>query len=270
MYDFDWTLPFTLGMNMETLIFALNVCIPLVYFLNFFSLLSRLRKFDKSAPYYSFVKGLVYFFFFYGLGDLVFLWYDFFYTDFEFIDPLAVLAGTIPSPPNEALQIWKVGILLQNVGLVLMLNELRGKVFQTKLMNWLPIVWEVIGISFMISLGLVAIPWISENAFFVAEINFLFNFTWSISLPLTYFYIYKNAAGSVKKYAFILFINFILYGLAWGFRTRLAVAWMPAIFWYLVPTPFTYAFDWLLRGAVITITLLFVLYAYRKLLESFD
>jgi hypothetical protein len=267
-YDIDWILPFSLGINLETLALVLNIGIPIIYFLNFGFLYGRLKKFDSSAPYYAFVKSLVYFFFFYGLGALFFVWYDFFYMNFESPDPIAVFNGEIDTPPNQVLQLWKIGILLQNIGLVLMINELRGKIFTGKWKNWLPIIWEAVGISFLITLGLVSIPIISENAYFIGEINFLFNFTWSITLPLTYGYIYKHAPGNLRKYAFMLFFCFLMYGIAWGFRTRFAVSIGIDVFSSLDPNPMNYTLIWIIRSSLIIINLGMVLYAYRHILDT--
>jgi hypothetical protein len=265
MYDFAPTLPFLLGINLDTIAFILNLGIPLLYFACFAFLFIKLRGFDASAPYHAFIKALVYFFFFYGLGAMYFLWYDFFFMDFTSPNPIAVFEGTLAAPQNEVIHYWKIGILLQNIGLFLMLKELRGRILKGKFQN-LPIVWEIIGIAMLVLWGWVPIP----NAYYWAEINFLFNFSWSIALPLTYGYIYKNSAGNLAKYAKILYICFLTYGIAWGFRTRFAVHIGILIFSGLDPNPMTYPLIWLIRAVLIDFSLIMVLYAYNRLLKSFD
>ena len=265
MYDFSLDLPFTFGNNLETIAFILNIGIPIFYFANFLFLFIKLRSFDKNQPFYKFVKSLVYFFLFYGAGAVYFVWFDFFYMDFQCPFPIAVLLGLEVSPPLEAINLWKIGILLQNIGLLLMLNELRGKVFKSKFMNRAPIIWELIGIPILLLWGYLPI----EAAYFWAEVNFLFNFTWSVLLPVTYGYIFKNAAGNLRKYAGMLFICFLAYGLSWGFRTRFAVEMGIAIFSGIVPNPMSYTLIWLIRAAIMDASLLLVLHAYRKLLATF-
>jgi len=272
-------LPFALGNNFETIIFAFNLGIPAVYFLNFIFLYYKLRNFGKDAPFYHFVRSLVFFFFFYGLGSIFFIYYDFFYMQFESPDPIAIFYGTqaVPANLNQILQMWKIGILLQNIGLLLMLNALRGKILApkddkviSKLKLLIPVVWQIIGISLLLIWGIIDIPGLSiKDYYYFAEINFLFNFSWSISLPLTYGYIYKISAGTVRKCAFILFLFFISYGLAWGFRTRFAVYLGIPLFAWLDPNPMNYHLIWLIRAVAIDISLLMVFVAYRKLLKSF-
>jgi hypothetical protein len=267
MYDFNLDLPFTLGDNIETITFILNIGIPIFYLANFLFLFLKLRKFDKDQPFYKFVKSLVYFFLFYGAGAIYFVWFDFFYMDFTSPPPISVLLGVVPSPPLEAINMWKIGILLQNIGLILMLNELRGKVFKSKFMNRAPIIWELIGIPVLLLWGYLPVP--IETSYFLAEVNFLFNFTWSVCLPITYGYIFKNAAGNLRKYAGMLFICLLAYGLSWGFRTRFAVEMGIAIFAGLDPNPVNYTLIWLIRAAIMDVSLLLVLHAYRKLLATF-
>lgn len=265
MYDFNFELPFSLGLNLETIAFVLNIGIPIIYLANFVFLFIKLRSMDKDAPFYTFIKSIVYFFLFYGLGALYFVWFDFFYMDFTSPNPIDIFFGTVDSPPIEVVHMWKIGILLQNVGLLLMVHQLRKKVFKGK-KQYIPIIWEAIGITSIILIGFIPIP----NPYFWAEVNFLFNFAWSISLPLTYGYIYKNAAGKMKKYAFILFLCFMIYGLAWGFRTRFAVYLFIAIFSGLGSlNPFTYEIIWTIRALAIVINLGLVLGAYQKLMKEF-
>ncbi|MHA1284232.1 MAG: hypothetical protein ACTSVV_02095 [Promethearchaeota archaeon] len=272
MYDYDLELPFKLGMNVETIAFILNIGIPVIYFANFFFLLSKLKGMDKDAPFYTFIKSLVFFFFFYGLGAIFFVWYDFYYMDFKSPNPIFVWYGTEKAPPMEVIQLWKIGILLTTVGLLFMVNQLRKRIFQKKFYKTLPIIWEAIGIPLLILLGYVYIPIIGDCPYFYAEILFLFIFTWSISLPLTYSYIWKNAAGKMKRYAFILFICFIIYGIAWGFRTRLAV-WLSIAMFSVAAPPFNVIADyhviWIIRASGMVVNLALVLYAYRKLLKEF-
>ncbi|MHA1293197.1 MAG: hypothetical protein ACTSQJ_11055 [Promethearchaeota archaeon] len=275
MYDIDFTIPFELGLNIETIALILNIGIPIIYFANFVFLVAKLHGMDKDAPFYAFIKSLVFFFFFYGLGAVFLLWYDFFYMDFKCPNPIYIWWNIEPVPPIMVLHLWKIGILLTNIGLLLMLFELRKKIFKKKIFIWLPIIWELIGISLILSIGFISIPMIIETpaqAFFWAEIFFLFSFTWSISLPLTYSYVWKNAAGKMKKYAFILFLCFINYGIAWGFRTRFAV-WMAIAIISTLPPPFnilaSYEFIWAVRAGLIILNLSLVLYAYRKLLKEF-
>ena len=78
-------LPFEIGFDIKTLALMFNIGIPIVYFVNFFFMLSKLGKLDKDAPFYPFIKSLVWFFLFYGIGALYFVWYDFFYMEFKFI-----------------------------------------------------------------------------------------------------------------------------------------------------------------------------------------
>ncbi|TFF95134.1 MAG: hypothetical protein EU544_03405 [Promethearchaeota archaeon] len=272
MYDYDLELPFELGLNLETIAFVLNIGIPVLYFANFIFLSLKLKGMDKNAPFYSFIKSLVYFFFFYGLGAVFFVWYDFFYMDFISPNPIFAWWGEIEAPPIEVVNLWKIGILLTAVGLLFMVNQLRHRIFQKKFYKILPIIWEAIGIPLIILIGFVPIPILGEHPYFYAEILFLFVFTWSISLPLTYSYIWKNAAGKMKRYALILFVCFIAYGIAWGFRTRFAV-WMGTAIMSLTPPPFdilsTYPMIWTIRAALIVLNLALVLYAYKKLLETF-
>ncbi len=262
LYDFTFELPFTVGMNLETLSFVINLSIPIVYFLLFGFMLKKFRGFEKTAPYYSFVKSLVYFFFFYGLGGLWFLYYDFFYMGFTSPNPIAVFQGNAMAPPSIVTQLWIVGVLLQNIGLFLMLNQLRGKVFQKRFWNIMPLVWELAGITSLIIIGFV-IPMNPADVYFWAEVNFLFNFTWSISLPLTYGVVYKSAAGQLRRYAFVLFVCFLIYGVSWGFRTRFAVYLTIAI----IPS-LTYPLIWTVRAFCMVISLILVLFAYQKLLKS--
>ncbi|MBD3350093.1 MAG: hypothetical protein GF364_01245 [Candidatus Lokiarchaeota archaeon] len=276
MFDFSWDLSFSFGLNVETLALIFNIGIPILYLANFAFLYKRLRGFKKDAPFYDFVKSLVYFFFFYGLGALFFVWYDFFYMDFASPSPLFRNLGQFdPVGFTEPLtfqmiHIWKIGILLQNVGLLLMLNQLRGKVLKGKIKNILPIVWQFIGITSMVLLGFVFLTDDVGEAYFWAEINYLFNFVWSISLPLTYRFIMKQSAGNLKKYAGILYRCLIVYGLAWGFRTRFAVHLFWRLFgWLGDANPFTFRMLWLIRAILIVLNLALVLVAYRKLLESF-
>lgn len=278
MYDFDIDLPFTLGFNLESLPFFLNIAIPIIYFANFIFLVTKLRKMEKDAPFYAFIKSLVYFFFFYGLGAAYFVWYDFFYMDFTCPNPIDVLFYTIEAPPGEVIYMWMIGNLLQNIGLVLMIIQLRKRVFKGKFRQNLPLFWEAIGIGFTIFcyinffLSLVQIPFISDMPYFWIEMLFLFNFAWSITLPLTYSYIWKNAAGNIKRYAFILFICFIIYGITWGLRARTAVYLLVAMFQWvtLFGLPLlSFEFIWLLRAGSIVLNLSLVLYGYRKLLKEF-
>ncbi len=262
LYDFSFELPFTFGANLETINFIMNLCIPVCYFLLFAFMWKKFRGFDKSAPYYSFVKSLVYFFFFYGLGGTWFLWYDFFYMDFTSPNPIAVFQGLVLVPPLEVTQLWIVGVLLQNTGLFLMLNQLRGKVFQSKFWNIMPLVWELGGITSIILLGWV-IPLNPADIYFWAEVNFLFNFTWSVSLPLTYGVVYKSSAGHLRRYALILLVCFLSYGISWGFRTRFAVHLTIVI----IPT-LTYTIIWVVRSSFMVISLVLVLVAYERLLKS--
>jgi len=233
----------------------------------------KLHGMDKDAPFYSFIRSLVYFFFFYGLGALFFVWYDFYYMDFTCPNPIFVWWGQEPAPPIEAVHLWKIGILLTTVGLLIMVLQLRKKIFKKKIYYWLPIAWEIIGISMILLIGFVPLPIIGDDPYFYSEIIFLFIFTWSISLPLTYSYIWKNAAGKMRRYAFILFFCFIMYGIFWGFRTRFAVHMTIAMFSMVPFFPFnlftTYEFIWLFRAASIVINLSLVLYAYRNLLKEF-
>ncbi len=278
MYDFDLTFDF--GLNIGSIALLLNIGIPIVYFANFFFMLFKLRGMDKEAPFYSFIRGFVYFFFFYGLGAAYFVWYDFFYMDFTCPNPINVLFGTDPAPPDEVAYLWQIGNLIQNMGLFIMLIQLRKRIFTGKFKQTLPVVWEIFGISIMIftmvnffaGLG-VYIPLISDFPIFWLEMNFLFNFTWSISLPLTYSFIWKNAAGKMKNYAFILFLCFILYGVSWGLRSRTAVYMLWVMFEWLtllgIPNPLNYEFLWIIRGFSIVLNLGLVLYAYRKLLGEF-
>lgn len=275
MFDFDWDLPFSLGLNVETFAFFLNIGIPIMYLVNFAFLNSKLRKFEKDAPFYDFVKSLVFFFFFYGLGGIFFIWYDFFYMDFASPSPLLSNIGVfdpLPSYPLtlDMVNIWKIGILLQNVGLVLMLNQIRNKVFKSKFKKILPIVWQIVGIVSMVMIGIVFLTDSPEYAFFASEINFLFNFIWSLSLPLTYRFIMVQSAGNLKKYAGILYRALIFYGLAWGFRTRFAVHLFPILFFWIPGIEsVNYHIIWLIRAAVMVLCLLLVVIAYKKLLESF-
>lgn len=276
MYDFEWDLPFAFGLNQDTFAFIFNVGIPIVYFLCFGYLYYKLRNFEKDAPFYDFVKSLVYFFFFYGLGAAFFVWYDFFYMDFVSANPLPSLINTFdPVQPGltismESVQLWKIGNLLQNVGLLLMLNQLRGKVFKKKFMNVLPVVWQLIGMTSMILMGLVIFQDSPEETLFWSEVNYLFNFVWSISLPLTYRIIYKNSAGNLKRYAGILYVCLIIYGLSWGFRTRFAVHLFFKLFGWLGPAnPFDYRTLWLIRAVMVDINIFLVFIAYRKLLATF-
>lgn len=280
MYDFDFSLPFELGLNTQTLILILNVGIPIIYFVNFFFMIFKLKGMDKDAPFYTFIRSLVYFFFFYGLGALWFVWYDFFYMDFTCPNPINIFFGTDPAPPELSMQLWQIGNMIQNIGLFLMVLQLRKRVFQKKFYQTMPIIWEIIGlglmffifVNFFLALG-IHIPLFSDIPYFWMEMNFLFNFTWSISLPLTYSIIWKNAAGTMKKYAGILFFCFILYGISWGLRSRAAVYMLGALFSWLpslgVPNPFTYEFLWFLRGFSIITNLSLVFYAYKKLLAEF-
>ncbi len=279
MYDFDLNLPFSLGINVDTIAFLLNLGIPIIYFTIFFFMLIKLKGMDKEAPFYTFMRSLVYFFFFYGLGAIYFVWYDFFYMDFTCPNPINILFGETP-PPAEAAYLWQIGNLIQNIGLFIMLLQLRKKIFTGKFKQTLPVVWEIIGLSLMIFTLLnffldwkIYIPLISDVPFFWLEMNFLFNFTWSIALPLTYSSVWKNTPGKLKRYAFILFFCFIIYGISWGLRSRTAVwmlhamfSWIPAI---STPSQFTYEFIWILRGFSIVLNLSLVFYAYRKLLKEF-
>jgi len=275
MYDFETGLPFDLAMNLETFTFIFNIGIPIVYFANFFFMLIKLKGMDKNAPFYTFLRSLVYFFFFYGLGALYFVWYDFFYMDFTCPNPINILFGA-PAPPDEVAYLWQIGNLIQNIGLFIMLLQLRKKIFTGKFKQTLPVVWEIIGLTLMIftlmnfffSFG-VYIPLISDVPYFWLEMNFLFNFTWSITLPLTYSAVWKNAPGKLKRYAFILFLCFILYGISWGLRSRTAVWMVWAMFNWLPYNPFVFEFVWFLRGVSIVINLSLVFYAYRKLLKEF-
>ncbi|MHA1147738.1 MAG: hypothetical protein ACTSR8_05795 [Promethearchaeota archaeon] len=276
MYDFDLDLPFKLGLNIETIALLLNFGIPIMYFANFIFLLIKLKGMEKDAPFYSFIKSLVIFFLFYGLGAVFFVWYDFCYLDFQSPNPIFVWWGLEDAPPMEAIHLWKIGILLTTIGLLAMILQLRKRIFKNKFFKTLPIVWEVIGIPLLILVGFFALPpfpLVGElPAFFIAEVLFLFIFTWSISLPLTYSYIWKNAAGKMKRYAFILFICFITYGIAWGFRTRFAPALGAAMFSIALP-PFNilgnYHLIWIVRSGLMVICLGLVLYAYQKLLKEF-
>lgn len=275
MYRFDFTLPFELGLNMETLALALNIGIPIVYFANFLYMAYKLRGMDKEAPFYTFIKSLVYFFFFYGLGALYFVWYDFFFMGFTCPNPIDILFGA-KAPPAIGAYLWQIGNLIQNIGLFIMLIQLRKRIFKGKFKQNLPIFWEIIGFCVMIYsiisffLNLYPLPIISQTPYFWLEMNFLFNFTWSIALPLTYSIVWKNAAGKLKRYAFILFGCFIFYGLAWGLRSRTAVHIVIVMFSGLgSANPFTYQFIWILRAAIIILNLGLVLYAYRKLLKEF-
>lgn len=276
MYDFNWDLPFSLGLNQNTFALIFNIGIPIVYFLCFGFLYKKLRNFEKGAPFYDFVKSLVYFFFFYGLGAAFFVWYDFFYMDFVSANPLPSMINTFDPPqPSltismQSVQLWKIGNLLQNVGLLLMLNQLRGKVFRKKYMNVLPVVWQLVGITSMIMIGLVFLTDSPEAALFWSEVNYLFNFIWSISLPLTYRFIWKQSAGKLKRYAGILYVCLIIYGLSWGFRTRFAVhLWWKLFGWLGSANPFDYRFLWLVRSISIDLNILLVFIAYRKLLATF-
>ena len=261
-------LPFSFGINFESLTFILNIGIPIMYLSNFLFLSKKLREFDKSALYYQFIRSLAYFFLFYGLGAIYFVWYDFFYMNFESPNPIDIFNGISSAPAIEVLHFWKIGIILQNIGLLLMISELRGKIFKEKWKNTLPLVWQAIGIILLVSWGFIDIPGVSDNAFFWAEVNFLFNFCWSILLPLTYGFIWKNAAGNLKKYAFILFISLLAYGIAWGFRTRFAVYLGIAIFSGIDPNPMNYTLIWFIRALLIDFSLLLVLFAYSRLLRE--
>lgn len=263
-----WQLPFAFGSNFETATFLLNLGIPIVYLLNSAFLWIKLRSLDNSAQYYQFIKSLAYFFLFYGLGAIYFVWYDFIFMQFQSPNPIDVITGVAAAPSLEVLHYWKIGVLLQNIGLFMMLSEIRGKIFKEKWKNNLPLVWQAIGILVLITWGFIDIPGVTENAYFWAEVNFLFNFSWSIILPLTYGYIYKNSAGNLRKYAFILFLCLILYGIAWGFRTRFAVHLSIEIFAGLDPNPFNYELIWFIRAVIININLLLVFYAYSRLLKE--
>ncbi len=262
LYDFTFDLPFPLGLNLETISFALNLCIPLMYFLLFWFMLKKFRGFEKTAPYYTFVKSLVYFFFFYGIGGVWLLYYDFFYMDLTSPNPISVIQGSFTAPPIEVTQLWLIGVLLQNIGLFLMINQLRGKVFQSRFWNVAPLVWEIIGFIGLICIGWV-LPLEAADRYFWVEVIFLFNFTWSICLPITYGVVYKNAAGILRRYAFILFVFFLTYGLAWGFRTRFAVYLSIEI----IPT-LTYPLIWTIRAGIMVFSLILCLLAYQKLLKS--
>lgn len=280
MYNIDFSVGFPLGLNLDTISLLVNIGIPIVYFANFIFMTIKLKGMDKDAPFYAFIKSLVYFFFFYGLGALYFFWFDFFYMDGYIPNPIDVLFGAEAAPPDQAAYLWQIGNLIQNVGLFLMVMQLRKRVFTGKFKQTLPVVWEIFGLGIMIftlvnffaGIG-IYIPIFSDTPLFWTEMNFLFNFTWSISLPLTYSYIWKNAAGKMKKYAFILFLCFILYGIAWGLRSKTAVYMAILIFEWLpllgVPNPFTYQLIWIIRGIAITFNLALVLYAYNKLLGEF-
>ena len=74
------------------------------------------------------MRSLVFFFFFYGIGALYFVWYDFFYMDFTCPNPINILFGETP-PPIEAAYLWQIGNLIQNIGLLIMLLQLRKKIF---------------------------------------------------------------------------------------------------------------------------------------------
>jgi hypothetical protein len=189
---------------------------------------------------------------------------------FQSPNPIDIFNGISVAPPLEVLHLWKIGIILQNIGLVLMLSELRGKIFKEKWKNTLPLIWQAIGVIVLISWGFIDIPGVTDNAYFWAEVNFLFNFSWSIFLPLTYGYIWKNAAGNLKKYAFILFICLLIYGIAWGFRTRFAVHIGISVFSGIDPNPMNYAIIWFIRALLINFNLLMVLYAYSKLLREIN
>ncbi len=262
LYDFTLDLPFTFGANLETVNFLLNLCIPLIYLILFAFMWKKFRGFEKTAPYYSFVKSLVYFFFFYGLGGIWFFYYDFFYMDLTSPNPIAIFQGNALAPPLEVVQLWIIGVLLQNAGLFLMLNQLRGKVFQKRFWNIMPLVWELAGITSLILIGFV-LPLNPADVYFWSEVNFLFNFTWSIALPLTYGVIYRSAAGQLRRNAFILYLFFIVYGVSWGFRTRFAVH----LTIVLIPS-LTYPLIWAVRACCMVVSLLLVLIAYQKLLKS--
>ncbi len=276
---FDINLPFGLGLNIPTFALIFNIGIPILYFANFVFMAYKLKGMDKDAPFYTFIKSLVFFFFFYGLGSLWFLWYDFIYMQFTSPNPIDILFGTVKAPPPEGAYLWQVGNLIQNVGLFAMLLQLRKRIYKGKFKQTLPVVWEIVGLTLMIYtmasfwFNLFPVPIISEVPYFWLEMNFLFNFTWSIALPLTYSFIWKNAAGKMKRYALILFVCFIIYGIAWGLRSRTAVYMAIFIFSWLpllgVPNPFTYELIWLIRGIAIVVNLGLVLYAYRKLLKEF-
>ena len=279
MYDFDFTLPFPIGFNLDTIALLFNIGIPIIYFVIFFFMLIKLQGMSKDAPFYTFMRSLVYFFFFYGLGAIFFVWYDFFYMDFTCPNPINILFGETPPPP-EAAYLWQIGNLIQNIGLLIMLLQLRKKIFTGKFKQTLPVVWEIIGLALMIFTLLnffltlnIYIPLISDVPFFWLEMNFLFNFTWSIALPLTYSSVWKNAPGKLKRYAFILFFCFIIYGISWGLRSRTAVwmawfimSWVPV---WSTPSAFTYEVIWFLRAFLIVLNLSLVFYAYRKLLKEF-
>jgi len=77
MYDFDPTLSFPLGLNIQTLAFIFNICVPIMYLTCLLYFVRRAKKWDKSELYYGFIRALIWFHLFYALGAIYFIWYDF-------------------------------------------------------------------------------------------------------------------------------------------------------------------------------------------------
>jgi hypothetical protein len=268
MYDTNLDLPFEIGFNLNTFAFILNIGIPLLYFANFILMVYKLNKMEKEAPLYNFIKSMVFFFFFYGLGGLFFVWYDFFYMDFKSPNPILITWGVEVVPEMLSIHLWKIGNLLQLIGLLSMIIQLRKRIFKEKLYMWLPIIWEVIGIGSLIFIGLIPLPIRSEDLYLWADILFLFTFIWSITLPLTYAYIAKISAGHVRKYGSVLFASFIVYGIAWGFRSRLIHHVAIVAFSGIPNSIITFEFVWWFRSMMMLFSLGLVLFAYQRLLKD--
>lgn len=241
------------------IVFLIECGVSAIYYINAVFMVSKLRGMEKDAIYYQFIKSLAYFFFFYGTGALWFVYYDFFVINMAPTNPFGPFAASFPL---ETLNLWKVGILLQNIGLVLMLNQLKERVFKKSVQRF-AMVYEACTITIIIFM----------TDLFWAELMFLMSFLWSLSLPLTYSYIYKHSAGKFRRYAAILWVNIIVYGIWWGFRSLIMIEFFYFIFGVIVnifaPIQVTYNFAIWLRGIFIIEALTFVLYGYKKLLSTF-
>ncbi|MCP4763783.1 MAG: hypothetical protein GY870_18575 [archaeon] len=198
------------------------------------------------------------------------------------VNPIGFLWGfAIPSSEeylhiNEAMQFWKIGISIQNIGLIFMLFELRNKIFTNDTMKKIPLIWEIIGFCILLTWGFIPIFSEAQN-YFLIEMNFLFNFSLSLSLPLTNRLIYKSVAknksdkeknNQVRIYTGIIYYGIMSYGLFWGFRTRLAF-FIGQYFSSTIGTiPLTFHQTWFLRGLLIVFLQLLVYFAYNKLFDS--